>query len=133
MNPDAEALAALVRAGNKIEAIKRLRELTGMDLRDAKEAVERIDSVGAAQLLLQRVATAPKAPVLIDADVRVLAQQGKRIEAIRLLRERKRIGLKDAKDALDAAVPPPPLNLRPLWWIAVAIAAVSVYVLIEGS
>lgn len=133
MNGDAEELAALVRAGNKIEAIKRLRELTGLGLREAKDAVERIDSAGAAQLLLQRMPAAPQGPVPIDADVRLLAQQGKRIDAIKLLRERKRMGLKEAKDALDAAVPPPPMNLRPLGWIAIAIAAVLAYVLIEVS
>lgn len=132
MSRDAEEIAALVRAGNKIEAIKRLRELTGMGLREAKEAVERIDSPAAVHVLLQKARPSSPGPILIDADVRLLAQQGKRIDAIKLLRARKRIGLKDAKDAVDAAVPPPPLNLRPLWWIVVAVAAVLAFVLIEG-
>ncbi len=35
-------VVALVRAGNKIGAIKRYRELTGCDLVTAKDAVERI-------------------------------------------------------------------------------------------
>ena len=39
--PDAE-IVALVRAGNKIEAIKRYRELTGADLATAKVAVEQL-------------------------------------------------------------------------------------------
>lgn len=33
---------ALLERGNKIEAIKKYRELTGVDLREAKEAVERL-------------------------------------------------------------------------------------------
>lgn len=39
--PDAE-IVALVRAGNKIEAIKRYRELTGADLATAKQAVDQL-------------------------------------------------------------------------------------------
>ena len=39
--PDAE-IVALVQAGNKLEAIKRYRELTGVDLATAKVAVEQM-------------------------------------------------------------------------------------------
>ncbi len=37
-----EDVVALARAGNKIEAIKRYRELTGVDLRQAKDVVDGI-------------------------------------------------------------------------------------------
>lgn len=36
-------LQRLVRGGNKIEAIKRYRALTGSGLKESKDAVERID------------------------------------------------------------------------------------------
>ena len=39
--PDAE-IVALVRAGNKIQAIKRYRELTGVDLATAEAAVDQM-------------------------------------------------------------------------------------------
>ena len=39
--PDAE-IVALVAAGNKLEAIKRYRELTGADLATAKQAVDQL-------------------------------------------------------------------------------------------
>lgn len=39
--PDAE-IVALVQAGNKLEAIKRYRELTGADLATAKQAVDQL-------------------------------------------------------------------------------------------
>jgi ribosomal protein L7/L12 len=39
---DAELLA-LVASGDKIRAIKRYRELTGTGLKEAKDAVERLD------------------------------------------------------------------------------------------
>ena len=39
--PDAD-IVALVQAGNKLEAIKRYRELTGADLATAKQAVDQL-------------------------------------------------------------------------------------------
>jgi hypothetical protein len=45
VNPDAEvdaAVLSLVREGRKIEAIKRLRETTGVGLKEAKEYVEQL-------------------------------------------------------------------------------------------
>ncbi len=41
LQPDAvEEIRALARAGKKIEAIKRLRDITGVGLKDAKELIE---------------------------------------------------------------------------------------------
>lgn len=40
-----EQMLDLIRRGRKIEAIKRLRDLTGLGLRDAKDAVEAIERV----------------------------------------------------------------------------------------
>ncbi|MBI0296940.1 ribosomal protein L7/L12 [Streptomyces sp. PRKS01-29] len=41
--PGLERVVALVREGRKIEAIKVYRQLTDADLKEAKEAVERMD------------------------------------------------------------------------------------------
>ncbi|GAA2303677.1 hypothetical protein SVIO_082930 [Streptomyces violaceusniger] len=41
--PGLERVVALARAGKKIEAIKVYRQLTDADLKEAKEAVERMD------------------------------------------------------------------------------------------
>ncbi|AUA10326.1 hypothetical protein GTZ89_17740 [Streptomyces sp. SID8382] len=41
--PGLERVAALVREGKKIEAIKVYRELTDAGLKEAKEAVDRMD------------------------------------------------------------------------------------------
>ncbi|HPG28016.1 MAG: ribosomal protein L7/L12 [Spirochaetaceae bacterium] len=38
---EAASVESLIRAGRKIEAIKRLREETGLGLKEAKEEVER--------------------------------------------------------------------------------------------
>ncbi|GHK03469.1 hypothetical protein SY2F82_52660 [Streptomyces sp. Y2F8-2] len=41
-DPDLERVAALLRDGKNIQAIKVYREITGADLKEAKEAVERM-------------------------------------------------------------------------------------------
>ena len=41
-----EDVVALWRAGKKIEAIKRYRELTGLGLKESKDACEAIDRMG---------------------------------------------------------------------------------------
>lgn len=43
VDPRWAEVTLLVRQGKKIEAIKRYREVTGAGLRDAKEAVERME------------------------------------------------------------------------------------------
>jgi ribosomal protein L7/L12 len=42
ISPVLAEIMPLIMQGNKLEAIKRYRELTGSDLRTAKEAVERM-------------------------------------------------------------------------------------------
>ncbi|MBU3868910.1 hypothetical protein KN815_34125 [Streptomyces sp. 4503] len=44
VGPDLRRVAALLREGKKLEAIKVYRQLTDADLKEAKEAVERIDA-----------------------------------------------------------------------------------------
>jgi len=45
---------------------------------------------------------APPARASSDDDIRKLAKKGKTIEAIKLYRERHGVGLKEAKDAVEA-------------------------------
>ncbi|MFC5803993.1 ribosomal protein L7/L12 [Streptomyces formicae] len=45
-DPRLERVAALVRDGRKIEAIKVYREITDAGLKEAKDAVERIEAGG---------------------------------------------------------------------------------------
>ena len=106
MKDDEAQLAALLHRGKKGEAIERLRQQTGLGLAEATAEIERIE-MRATAVWAPSSRTGPAPAGSVDADIRLLAQQGRRIEAIKQLRERKRIGLKEAKDALDAAVPPP--------------------------
>ena len=88
----------LLRAGRKIEAIKRYRELTGVGLKDAKDAVEALEAGRSASLpakssLLRQVN---------DSEIEQQIRSGHLIDAIKLYREKTGVGLKEAKDAVEA-------------------------------
>jgi ribosomal protein L7/L12 len=111
---EAEILA-LLRDGNKIEAIKRLREATGLGLKEAKDAIDTIEAANAGspagvyanvgRLLEEHPgtvkATVP-APAEVDTQIQSLLHDGKKIEAVKLYREVSGLGLKEAKDHVDA-------------------------------
>lgn len=91
-----DELRSLLATGQKIEAIKRYRERTGAGLKEAKDAVEALER-GAAL-------PAPRplpAEGTFEKDVILLLEQGRKIDAIKLYRERTGRGLKDAKDAVE--------------------------------
>ncbi len=138
MNESADELYALIRQGHKIEAIKRLRQLSGVDLKAAKEAVERMDTQQSAQQVLQQLSTRRYAPravagAALPPEVVALARDGQRLQAIKRLRELQGGGLKDAKLAIDAAVPPPPTRAvaRALRVIVALVLLVLGYLLLR--
>lgn len=97
----------LTAEGNKIEAIKAVREHTGLGLKEAKDYVEAIPNV----VPLSQLARPPEAIERADTDTMrqeatALVAQGKPIEAIKLVRERTGLGLKEAKDYVDALTVP---------------------------
>ncbi|NJN17879.1 MAG: hypothetical protein HC822_17195 [Oscillochloris sp.] len=74
-----------------------MRDSTGLGLKAAKDYVESLDPSG----VVPRVS----APITPDADleseVHMLLLQDKKIQAIKLVRERTGMGLKEAKDYVD--------------------------------
>lgn len=86
--------AALVD-GQKIEAIRLLRERTGLGLAEAKAAVE---SGSLPDAEAERGFAAPLPP-----EVSAAVAAGNKVHAIKLLRRAKGIGLKQAKDIVDEA------------------------------
>lgn len=92
-DPYTEVRASLAN-GRKIEAIKIYRELTGVGLKEAKEAVE-------AMMASPSAAAVPSSNADLEP-VRALMAKGKKIDAIKLYRELKGVGLKEAKDAVEA-------------------------------
>ncbi len=90
-----DELRALMAAGRKIEAIKRYRAATGAGLADAKNAVEALEGAGSLP---------PREPVDSSFEDKVLSlmRQGQKIGAIKLYREKTGVGLKEAKDFIEA-------------------------------
>ena len=100
LSKDVEAqVAAQVAAGKKIEAIKTYRDATGQGLKESLDAVEALIAGGT---LADAAPLAPPAPPGTDAEVVALLAQNKKINAIKLYREIHQVGLKEAKDAVDA-------------------------------
>ncbi len=100
--PD-EVLAALTR-GNTIEAIKRLREATGLGLAEAKGLIDAHQRGVATITPTSRPAQEPGIGAW-PTGVGEALRRGNKIEAIRLLRAQTGLGLKDAKDAIEAGQP----------------------------
>jgi ribosomal protein L7/L12 len=90
----------LLEQRKKIQAIKVVREHTRLGLKEAKDLVEDVERTG--RLTLPPL---PTAPYLDDVDVmdraRELKRDGKAIEAIKLIRQHSKLGLKEAKDLYD--------------------------------
>jgi ribosomal protein L7/L12 len=91
------AIEAL-NAGDKIEAIRIVREATGLGLKEAKDAVESYARGDAPLSAAQRRPVA--GDVLPVAAVSALAN-GRMIDAVKIVRQEHRIGLKEAKDIVD--------------------------------
>lgn len=91
----AESVHALLDEGNKIAAIKLYRQVTKVGLAEAKDAVERIGAAPRPEPEYG-VESSP-----LETSVRRLLAEGKKIEAIKLYKERTRTGLKEAKSAVD--------------------------------
>jgi ribosomal protein L7/L12 len=89
-----ELVRSLMDRGLKIEAIKIYRERTGVGLKEAKDAVEALGWGRAAQ-------SGPESDRSLEDELRSLLEQGQRIGAIKLYRERTGVGLREAKDAVE--------------------------------
>ena len=99
MRSDVEQqIRELTARGEKIEAIKLLREATGVGLAEAKAAIDALEAGKA----LPALATKPAVPSELPADVRATAEGGDRVLAIKMLRERTGLGLAEAKEWIEA-------------------------------
>ena len=97
----------LVAEGEKIEAIKAVREHTGLGLKEAKDYVEAIPNVvPLSQLARPAEAIGRADPEVMRQQATALVARGKPIDAIKLVRERTGLGLKEAKDYVDALTVP---------------------------
>lgn len=98
----AEAIAAIAR-GQMIVAIKQVREANNLDLRTAKEAVDAYVSGNRDfTILLSTPAEPDEGRGAFPQEAEVALARGQTIEAIKIVREKYRIGLREAKDLVDA-------------------------------
>jgi ribosomal protein L7/L12 len=98
-NSFSPAIIEQLQKGNTIEAIKILREETGMNLLEAKEAIEK--GAGANP---DRNSPFVHQQKTISGEVLHQLSLGKKIDAIKVLRGETKMGLKDAKDAVEQAL-----------------------------
>ena len=140
----AQVVDALQR-GSILDAIKLLRDSKGLGLNDAKEAVDHY--LRGHTVIGKTVRTTPsRFPATPPPEVVGALQQGSKIEAIRLMRERTGLGLKEAKDAVDAyqaqtqlmqgtgSPGEVPRTNGTIWWVIGAIVvAWALYHLVDKS
>jgi large subunit ribosomal protein L7/L12 len=90
-----DELSTLLAQRRKIEAIKLYRDRTGASLKVAKDAVEALERGEALRI-------GPRPLGNVEEEIVSLVEQGRKIEAIKLYRERFGAGLKEAKEAVEA-------------------------------
>jgi ribosomal protein L7/L12 len=96
----------IVQQGNKIAAIKHVRERTGLGLKEAKDVVEAAERgerqrIAPADPSLASAAGDGADGTLDDAELRRLVADGHKIEAIKRVREHTGWGLAEAKDYVE--------------------------------
>jgi ribosomal protein L7/L12 len=83
--------------GNKIEAIKILREETGINLKEAKELIE--FSINKSPHPGDNIKNNHN--ISVPGNVLNYLREGKKIDAIKVLRQETGLGMKDAKDMVE--------------------------------
>ncbi len=101
-------MVQLARDGKKIEAIKIYREIFGVGLAEAKEAVERLQATGRldapAAAVIHLETPGVEMPGLTEAQVNEIAsilRSKNKIEAIKRYRQITNAGLAEAKNAVE--------------------------------
>ncbi|RKH89476.1 hypothetical protein D7Y21_10445 [Corallococcus sp. AB045] len=94
-----KSLAELIESGQMINAIKLYRQIHGCGLKEAKDAVEAMrDGRAPMESLARREVSGPDVNDAIERAVR----DNNLIQAIKLYRDQHGVGLKEAKDAVEA-------------------------------
>lgn len=99
-----EDVKLALQQGDMLDAIKRLRAKRAMGLKEAKDFLEAWQRTGGAVAFpeSQPLAAASTLPDDLPEDVVAALCEGNKLEAIRRLRHRRPMGLKDAKDLVES-------------------------------
>lgn len=96
-----EEIRRLVAQGNKIQAIKRVRDLSGLGLKEAKDYVDRLPQGSPREdAAAQPAVSMPDAA--LEQEIQQLLAHGQKIHAVKRVRELTGLGLKESKDYVDA-------------------------------
>lgn len=91
--------------GNKIEAIKQLRRVTGLGLKEAKDWIESYERGGEPPALPSMEphpeGRDPNASFTLSKEALDALRRGSTIEAIKIIRERTGVGLAEAKNIVE--------------------------------
>lgn len=96
-----DEVKALLVQGQKIEAIKVVRERTGFPLAAAKDMVEMIGKGGSLSMETKVITSTTELARETTAELRRLISQGDKVGAIKFLRDHTGLGLKEAKDVVE--------------------------------
>lgn len=105
-----EEIASLLLSGQKLQAIKVYREVTGASLSDAKVALERLEQAIRYGALSADASSGGGLsngnagfglPEMLLAEIGQLLARGQKIQAIKLYREHTGLNLADAKGAIE--------------------------------
>ena len=101
-----ERAAAALRANGEIDAVRIVREATGLGLAESKRVVDELRQqleTGGPLAKLLEVGAPPGVPADEPEfeDVRVLVEAGRMVDAIKLHREKTGAGLTESKAAVD--------------------------------
>lgn len=99
---------AMAARGEKIQAIKMVREMTGLGLKEAKDYVESLPDAPSMMTVARQLLGAaggtvpgPGAGASMRTEALALVSRGQALDAIKLVRERTGMGLKEAKEYVD--------------------------------
>lgn len=93
-------IKVLIAKGNKIAAIKLYGEISGVGLKESKDAIETI--MRSAPINSPASAQVGEPAAALDDQIKQFLAKRKKIQAVKVYREAYTCGLKEAKDAVDA-------------------------------
>ena len=91
------AILEQIKSGNKIDAVKMLRKELNISLIEAKELVDKV-SAGDNDLGIN---LSNKETVSVSEKALEFLREGKKIDAIKVVREETGLGLKDSKELVE--------------------------------
>jgi ribosomal protein L7/L12 len=94
-----QAAHAALQNGNTIEAIRLVREETGLGLKESKDYVEQWQKTGVPP---QHTIVSVPQSADVEREARALLAQGNTIAAIKRVRELTGLGLKESKDYVES-------------------------------